>query len=135
MVILNKGFAAAWIAMAALLLYAAPVMAGGAADAKKHSAEMMEQADDMVGHGEAGHLDIMIKHAKSMVMHAKAAVKAIGSGGGHGKTGKKHIEAAIEEAEKAIDHGGQGHGGIAMKHARSAEGHAKEGNMHVMEMK
>ena len=35
MVKLNKGFSAAGIVMAALLLYAAPVMAGGAADAKK----------------------------------------------------------------------------------------------------
>lgn len=134
MKLLNRLRTAGWIMVAFLLVSAYPALAGGA-DAKKHSAEMMEAADKMVDHGSQGHMDVLIKHAKEMVMHGQAAVKAIPPGDPHGKEAKMHINVAIEEAEGAIDHGSQGHGSIAMKHARAAQSHGEEGNMHMQEVK
>jgi hypothetical protein len=128
--ILNRCWTAGGALAAALLLAAVPVFAGGE-DAKKHAAEMMTQADEMVKHGEAGHLDVMQKHAQEMITHARGAVTAIPAGDMHGKEGKMHLEAAIKDATDAISHGKAGHADVAMKAAKSAQGHAKEGKMHI----
>ena len=117
------------IAIAVIAFAAVPVMAD-TSKVKMHSEAMLENAEDMVAHGEAGHMDILIKHAKEMIKHAQGTVSSLHDDE-HGKIAKKHIEMAIEEAEAAIDHGGQGHPDVAMKHANSALEHAKEGDSHI----
>ena len=37
-----------------------------------------------------------------------------------------HLDEGVSELEAAIDHGGQGHAGVATKHAKSAVMHLKE---------
>jgi hypothetical protein len=117
------------IAAAVIAFAAVPVMAD-TSKAKKHSEAMLENAEDMVAHGEEGHMDILIKHAKEMIKHAKGTISSLHDDE-HGKMAKKHIEMAIKEAESAIDHGGQGHPDVAMKHANSALEHAEEGDSHI----
>jgi hypothetical protein len=117
------------MAIAVIAFAAVPVMAD-TSKAKMHSEAMLESVEDMVAHGEEGHMDILTKHAKEMIKHAKGTIASLDDDE-HGKMAKKHIEMAIKEAEAAIDHGGQGHPDVAMKHANSAFEHAEEGDSHI----
>lgn len=127
---LNRNFCLSLMLGAFILVPAYPAAAGGA-DAKKHGDETIAEAEKMVDHGGQGHLDVMIKHAKAMKMHAEATIKALPQGDMHGDEVKAHFTEAIAEADGAIDHGGQGHGGVAMEHANAALMHAKEGAKHL----
>ncbi len=117
--------------MGAFILFPVyPALASGD-DAKKHGEETLVHAEAMVDHGGQGHMDVMTEHAKELMMHAEETIKALPAGDMHGNEVKEHFQEAITAAEKAIDHGGQGHGGTAMKHAKSALMHAQEGAKHL----
>ncbi len=127
---LNHKIAIGFLFGLMMLSPAHQALAGGA-DAKKHGAETITAAEKMVDHGGQGHMKTMTKHANEMIMHANGTIKALPAGDKHGDEVKTHFQEAIKEAEKAIDHGGQGHGDVAMKHANASLMHAQEGAKHL----
>lgn len=127
---MNRTVAVAFLFGAVMLFPAHQVFAGGD-DAKAHGKETIFSAEKMVDHGDQGHMDVMAKHAKELMMHAEETIKALPAGDMHGDEVKGHFQEAITEAEKAIDHGGQGHEDVAMKHAKSALMHTQEGGKHL----
>ena len=135
MIILKRIALGSFLASLGIMLAILPAYAGGGDEAMKHSMEMISHGEEMVAHGGEGHMKIMIEHAEGMILHAKGTLKSIPEGDAHGKEAAMHINEAIKEAEAAVDHGGKGHGDIAMKHAKSALEHAKEGDSHVHSIK
>lgn len=106
----------------------------GAADVeatRKHIKEAIASGEAMVSHGKQGHLDVLSKHAKDFITHAKAALDGIPADNEHGKEVSSHLKTAISEAEEAIKHGAEGHKDVAVKHAENALSHAKEAQSHA----
>lgn len=77
-------------------------------EAKKQSAEMLEDA-------------------KAMIESAQKALDSIPPGNMHGEFAASHIKSAIEHAKAAIDK-------QSLDHAEEALTHAKEGNQNVQQM-
>ncbi len=102
--------------------------------AKMHTQAMVEEGERMIGHGNLGHLDMMIEQAEAMMKHAKEALEAIPSNNTHGKEAVDHIKEGIGHLEEAIARGRKGNLDAAMAHAHKAMAHAKQGNLHAQGM-
>ena len=109
----------------------------GSPDAKAaqmHVQSMVDEGEQMMSHGDQGHLDVMIRHAEAMQEHAKAAMEAAPSNDMHGKKVMECLKEAIGHLDEAIVHARRVHGDAAMAHAKKAMAHAREGAKHANEM-
>ncbi len=102
--------------------------------AKLHAQSMVDEAGQMMSHGDQGHLDKMMQHAEAMIKHAKEAIELMPSGSEHSDEAVSRMKEAIDHAEEAVARGRNGDLEMAMAHANKAFAHAKEAKKHVDQM-
>ncbi len=102
--------------------------------AKMHAQSMVEEAEQMMNHGDQGHLDTMMQHAEAMIKHAKEAIDLMPSGSEHSDEAVSRMKEAIDHAEEAVVRGRNGNLEMAMAHANKAFAHAKEAKKHIDQM-
>jgi t-SNARE complex subunit (syntaxin) len=107
------------------------VLAANVEGVKKHLKEALNSAEAMVSHGKQGHLDVLAEHAEEFIMHAQSALENIPADNAHGEEVVSHLKTAIDQAEKAIEHGSAGHDDVAMKHAKATLFNVKEAQSHA----
>jgi thiamine phosphate synthase YjbQ (UPF0047 family) len=93
---------------------------------KKSLDKALESAEEMVMHLQEGHMDIFKKHANNFLMHSKTAITEMPEGNELGKDVKGHLQAAIEEAQKALVHAEAGQEDVAVDHALGTLSHTEE---------
>ena len=93
---------------------------------KKHLSKALESAEEMIMHLQEGHMDIFKKHANDFLMHAKAAITEMPEGNELGKEIQGHLQAALEEAQKALEHGEAGRVDVAVDRALGTLSHTEE---------
>ena len=82
------------------------------ANAGHHTAEALEHAGMAQAHGEDGHAEVLVKHAKEAEkVHADA---------------HKHMTEGVKHLEEAIKHGKKGHAEEAAKHIQEANVHIRQ---------
>ncbi|MCI0526561.1 MAG: hypothetical protein L0Y56_03790, partial [Nitrospira sp.] len=113
--------------MFVLLLTVLTVQAGSPdiKAARVHAQSMVEEAEEMMNHGNQGHVDVMVRHAEAMIKHAKEVIEAIPPDNMHGKEAVARLKQAIDHAEELLPHAEKGHQDAAMAHANKAFAHAK----------
>ena len=119
------------MAAGAVAVFAGSIWAADVKIAREHAAEAVKHAKEMVSHGKAGHLGVLSEHAEEMINFAKTAMQNLPDGNPHAKQAEEHFNTAIAEAEEAQEHGGAGHGDVAVSHAEAALKHAQEAQSHV----
>ncbi len=87
--------------------------------AEDHLIAAQQHVNTAVVHGEAGHTQILIKHAKAALEDTLAA-SLVAKG-----VAKNHLDLAAKELQQSIDLANLGHIGAATIHAESAEKHIK----------
>jgi len=102
--------------------------------AKMHGQAMVDEAGQMMSHGDQGHLDTMMQHAEAMIKHAKEAIGFMPSGSEHSDEAVSRMKEAIDHAEEAVARGRSGNLEMAMAHANKAFAHAKEAKKHIDQM-
>ncbi|MGH7274403.1 MAG: small metal-binding protein SmbP [Nitrospiria bacterium] len=102
--------------------------------AQMHVQSMWEEGEQMMSHGDQGHLELMISHAEAMREHAKAAMGVAPLNDMHGIEVMERLKEAIGHLDEAIVHARRGHGDAAMAHAKKAMAHAREGAKHAKGM-
>ena len=93
---------------------------------KKHLDDALDSAEEMVVHLQEGHMDVFKEHANNFLMHAKATINKMSDENQLGRDIKGHLQAAIEEAQKALKHAEAGHEDVAVDHALGTLSHTEE---------
>jgi hypothetical protein len=99
-----------------LFLLSTPVFA------EDHLVAAQQHVNAAVVHGEAGHTQILIEHAKAALEQTLAA-SIVAKG-----VSKNHLDSAAKELQESIDLANLGHVGAATIHAEAAEKHIKASN-------
>ena len=118
-------FVILWVVAFGIMLNSS-VWAEDASMAGRNIDRAIESAEEMVVHLQEGHLGIFEKHARDFMIHVRAAQRELPKGDELGDRVIGHLQAAMAEAEKTIEHSKAGHEETALKHALSALSHTEE---------
>jgi len=102
--------------------------------AQMHAQSVVEEAEQMMNHGDQGHMDVMIRHAEAMIQHAKQAIHFTPADNMHGKEAVARLKEAIDHVEELIPRAKKGRADAAMAHANKAFAHAKEAKKRIDQM-